>query len=282
MTDATTMTLDAFPLQRLPDRAVISLSGDGALAWLDNLITCGLTSLEEGHGAYGALLTPQGKILHDFFVYRDQHRLLLDCAAEHRTALVQKLVMYRLRAKLVIEAADELHIAVSSSNPDRALMFPDPRLSAMGWRGFITANEISTGHGYESRRLSIGLADSTKNIGTGQVFPHETNLDQFGGVSFTKGCYVGQEVVSRMQHRGTARNRFLPVHINGPLTERKITSGDTLIGEISSVEGHMGLALIRLDRLAEVKAPLKTGRADVRVVPPDWIKYDVTIPEIAK
>ncbi len=272
------ISFPSFPDQNRPDRAVIAITGTGALAWLHNLLTCDVSTLGVGSAAYGALLSPQGKILHDMFVFNAGERILIDCAAEHRAALLQKLAIYRLRAKLMIEMDNELEIGVHMEKPDEAKCYRDPRHEAMGWRSLVAAGtliNVPGDRGYEGRRIMLGLADSVRDIGVEQVFPHEANLDQLGAVSFTKGCYVGQEVVSRMQHRGTARNRMLPVTFRAKPDDMKITIDEKSVGEIHSCTDTCGLALIRIDRLAEARSPLKAGTTEIHVVKPDWIKYEV-------
>jgi tRNA-modifying protein YgfZ len=268
-----------FPDQNRPDRAVISITGDGALAWLNNLLTCDVSTLGVGSAAYGALLSPQGKILHDMFVYNAGERMLIDCATEQRAGLLQKFAMYRLRAKLMIEIDNELEVGVHPKQPDAAMCYADPRQEKMGWRGFSEAGTLINApgsHGYDERRIMLGLADSVQDIGVEKLFPHETNFDQLGSVSFTKGCYVGQEVVSRMEHRGTARNRMLPVRFSARPDDMAIMAGGKPIGEIRSSTNSCGLALIRIDRLAEATGPLMAGSTAIQVIKPDWIKYEVT------
>jgi tRNA-modifying protein YgfZ len=260
----------------LPDRGVIAISGDGALAFLHNLLTCDVATLAQGQAAYGALLSPQGKILHDIFVFNAGDQILLDLALEQRDALLQKLLMYKLRAKLTIAARDDLEVAVGDEG------YVDPRNTAMGHRFFAAKGAFAAGDGYDVARILVGLADSVQDICANNLFPHEANLDQFGGVNFTKGCYVGQEVVSRMQHRGTARSRILPVIGQGLNKGDAITSEDKTIGEILSTTSTTALALIRLDRLADAPSPLLSNAVTVRVQKPDWIKYDVTIPEATR
>ena len=277
---ATRMTEISFEQQVLPSRAVIRVTGEGAVAFLHNLLTCDVEGLQVGEAAYGALLSPQGKILHDVFVMATRDGALLDCAADQAEKLLKKLALYRLRAKLTITLGETLEVAAASGKlPDG---FIDPRLSSMGWRAFRPKGLTPSGAGYFEMRLRLGLADSS-DIGSNQLFPHEANFDQINGVSFTKGCYVGQEVVSRMQHRGTARSRILPVKSAGALASgAPIQSGDTVVGEMLSVVGSGALALLRLDRLADAKAPLLSGLVRVHVAKPEWVKYDVIIPEAAQ
>lgn len=259
-----------FPQVR-SDRAVISLHGNEALVFLQNLLTCDVGNLDAGDARYGALLSPQGKIQHDFFVYNDGAGILLDCAREQRAGLIQKLTLYRLRAKLDITVRDDLEIIVGEDG------YVDPRDPTMGRRMFAVAGRFAEGKGYDATRISAGLADSVLDIGSNILFPHEANLDQWQGISFSKGCYVGQEVVSRMEHRGTARSRILPIVCNpdAPSKGTQILSGQKSIGEVLSSSGDLALALIRLDRLAEVVAPLVAGTSGVTVKRPDWAKYEV-------
>jgi tRNA-modifying protein YgfZ len=276
---ATRMTNISFEPQVLPNRVVIRITGDWVPAFLHNLLTCDLETLQAGQSAYGALLSPQGKILHDVFVMATTDGALIDCGSNQAEELLKKLAMYRLRAKLTMVLDAALDVAASSEPlPDGYI---DPRLAAMGYRAFRPKGLTPSGNGYDEARIRLGLADSSE-IGSNSLFPHEANFDQLNGVSFSKGCYVGQEVVSRMQHRSTARSRILPVASAGSLSNgAAIQSGDTVIGEVLSTSGSRGLALLRLDRLADAKAPLLSGPVRIHVIKPDWVKYDVVIPEAA-
>ncbi len=272
------MNIPDFPDQNRPDRAVIAIIGDNAMAWLHNLLTCDVSRLDAGSSAYGALLSPQGKILHDMFVFNAGERVLIDCAADQRAALLQKFAMYRLRAKLMIELDNELEVGVHLEKPDDAMSYCDPRHKGMGWRSFMPAGSLINAVGntkYDARRMMLGLADSVQDIGVEKLFPHEANFDQLGAVNFSKGCYVGQEVVSRMQHRGTARNRMLPVRFDTRPEVNTITAQGKVLGEIHSCTDHHGLALVRLDRMTEAAGPLIAGTTVVHVEKPEWIKYEV-------
>ena len=260
----------------LPQRAVLSVEGPEAGHFLHTLVTADIESLGVGQAAYGALLTPQGKILFDLFALRTGAGFLLDCAASQAADLVKRLSLYKLRAQVTTTVADGLHAGVSPTEPAEALRYVDPRTPAIGWR-FIAEQEASPAEGYNAARLALGLADTDADLGSGVYFPHEANLDQLGGVSFTKGCYVGQEVVSRMEHRGTARSRILPVDLDGvaPASGSDIRSGDKPVGTLLSSSGKMALALIRLDRLAEASDPLLTDAVTVTVLKPRWARYEV-------
>jgi tRNA-modifying protein YgfZ len=255
------MTKLQFSPQVRPDRAAISLQGGGALAFLHNLLSCDVAQLAVGQAAYGALLSPQGKILHDVFVLNTDRFVLIDCALEQREALLQKLQLYKLRAKIEIKVRDDLDIVVGASG------YVDPRSAALGPREFAPKGTFAMGEHYDAARIAAGLADSVADLGSNIFFPHEANFDTFGGVSFTKGCYVGQEVVSRMQHRGTARARTMRITSDQPMPPKgsEIRSENVLIGEVLSSNGQIALALIRQDRLAEATAPLTSGTVNIKV-----------------
>jgi tRNA-modifying protein YgfZ len=255
------MTNLAFSPQVRPDRAVISVRGDGAQAFLHNLLTCDVAGLTLGQAAYGALLSPQGKILHDIFVFNSGESFLIDCAAEQRGGLLQKLLLYKLRAKLEIIARDDLEVIVGNEG------YVDPRNAKLGSRFFAAAGSFKVGTDYDAARIALGLGDSVQDIGSNILFPHEAKFDLIGGVSFSKGCYVGQEVVSRMQHRGTARSRILRIlcSADAPAKGSEIRSDAVLIGEVLSSVGKHALALIRTDRLAEAKSPFLSDGISVEV-----------------
>lgn len=271
--EATAMQNFDFQAGRLPGRAVISVRGPEAGHFLHNLLTADIDPLADGQAAYAALLTPQGKILFDMLVLKAGDGYLIDCAVAQRADLLKRLSMYKLRAKVEIAARDDLAVGVSPR--EIAGGYRDPRFEAIGWR--IIGHPEGEAQGYDAARIAAGLADSEADLGSGEFFPHEANLDQLGGVSFRKGCYVGQEVVSRMEHRGTARSRILPVTVDGPMPPKgtDIRSGDKQVGTLLSSSGSNALALIRLDRLAEAAAPLLADGAGVSVRKPAWAKYDV-------
>jgi folate-binding protein YgfZ len=245
--------------------------------FLHNLVTADILGLATGQARYAALLTPQGKILFDFFVLRTTEGYLLDCAASQLGELTKRLMFYRLRAKVVITERKGLEVGVSPNQPPVLMAYIDPRTPSIGWRIIAEKGKLAEGSGYETHRITSGLADSDGDIGTGQLFPHEANLDQLGAVSFSKGCYIGQEVVSRMEHRATARNRILPVTFDGAARPRDaaIKSADKIIGSVLSSAGNAALALIRLDRLGEAEQPLLTDGVRVHVHKPTWVNYDV-------
>lgn len=271
--EATVMHEHQFQGGSLENRAVLAISGPEAGHFLHNLLTADVEHLEEGEARYAALLNPQGKILFDMIVLRRGEGFLIDCDRGQRADLMKRLAMYKLRAKVEIAARDDLSVSVSPV--EIAGGFRDPRTADMGWRAI--GPMAGPAQGYDSARIALGLADSAADIGSAELFPHEANLDQLGGVNFRKGCYVGQEVVSRMEHRGTARNRILPVRLSGsaPAKGTSIRSGEKQVGTLLSSSGDRALALLRLDRLAEASEPLVADGVGVTVIKPAWAGYDV-------
>jgi tRNA-modifying protein YgfZ len=274
------MTETPFSTQTRPDRSVFRMAGDGALGFLHNLLTADLLDAKP---AYAALLTPQGKILHDVFVVPDGDVVWLDVASAHAAELLKRMVMYRLRAKLEIAVADGKAVAVSPAQDLPGVSYADPRHADMGYRAIVDAGAVAAGDGYDAHRLALGLGDSVLDIGSGEMFVPEANLDLLGAVSFSKGCYVGQEVVSRTHHRGIARNRMLPVRLAGEAVRgTDIVSGEHRIGEMLSSHGTLGLALINLQRLAETTGPLLCGTTRLHVRKPDWATFELSVPEAAQ
>jgi folate-binding protein YgfZ len=277
-----------FKASVLGDRTVLRLSGKDRIAFLQGLVTADVANLAAGEARWAALLTPQGKILFDFLVLEQGDGYVIDCARQQLEELRKRLSSYKLRAQVSIETADDLVVAALGpgallDNPT-AIVFADPRWSEMGSRAIISDDYVGAmgepdASDYRVRRIALGIPDTIEDIGSGELFPHEANLDQLDGVSFTKGCYVGQEVVSRMEHRGTARSRILPVTGDRPLTRgSEISGAGRFLGRILSTADRRGLALIRLDRLAEAlegRDPIMGGEAAISVEKPSWARFAV-------
>jgi folate-binding protein YgfZ len=259
------------PIALIPERVLIRISGEDATHFLHNLLTCDVEAIQPEAAGFGALLTPQGKIIADMFVVRlgeeDGGGFILDANVGPAPALLRKLGLYRLRAKVDIaelgEAAQVLAIwGDDALATEEALVFADPRLPAMGRRAIVskeaaTLHANAAGLDYHTHRIGLGVPDGGKDFAYGDAFPHEALMDILGGVSFTKGCYIGQEVVSRMQHKGTSRTRIIPVRFPGGLAPDWGVSamwGDLPLGMVGSSANARGLAMLRLDRLADCLA----------------------------
>jgi len=270
----------------LDDRAVIAISGPEARPFLQGLVTNDVAGgLAPGSGLYTALLSPQGKILFDFFVTEGDGALLLDVARDSAEALLKRLKMYKLRAKVEIEARPQLGVFLNltghpSNRPttyvERAVSFPDPRAAGLGVRSIGATAEMPANlagpRGYHEKRLELSVPEG-HDFGTEKIFALDAGLDELNGVSFTKGCYVGQELTSRMKHRATARKRILGVAAETalPAPGTPIRRGDAEIGELLSSYGHQGFALIRLDRLDESSGDIIAGEIPVALTRPAWL-----------
>src|ERR1700716_375379 len=280
----------------LPDRGVVKVSGEDARNFLNGLVTTDLTLLRPGLGRFGALLTPQGKITVDFLVTEapssEGGGFLIDCARALAQGLADKLGFYKLRAKVAVEnLSDNLGVLAAwdgdpAMKPD--LAFADPRNAALGWRILVPAElaqkvadligaDLVDSAAYDAHRIASGVPRGGLDFMYGDAFPHETNMDRLHGVDFEKGCYVGQEVVSRMQHRGTARTRTVRVIVDGPAPEpgAAILAGDRTVGTVGSTAGHNGLALIRIDRAADALdagVPLTAGGLAIRLAEPGDVR----------
>jgi folate-binding protein YgfZ len=262
----------------LSDRAVIALEGPEARDFLQGLVTADITTLQPGRGLYTALLTPQGKILFDFFVTEGDGALLLDCRKADAPALARRLGMYRLRAKIEIAPRPQLgvYVGLSGRPAVRAVSFPDPRLAALGPRAIGAIAEmpdfLPDASLYHTARLALGVPEGA-DFGSDKVFALDAGLEELHGVSFTKGCYIGQELTSRMKHRGTARKRILAVRSDAalPAAGTVLTADGGEIGEILSSYGATGFALVRLDRLDAVKEQITAADICVTLSRPAWL-----------
>ena len=273
----------------LPDRGVVRVTGEDAAVFLDRLVTSDLDGLQAGAARHAALLSPQGKVLFEFLVVASGNgEFLLDCLASAAPDLVKRLSLYRLRAKVEIADVSANHAVVMTGTlagepaaVAGAVTYADPRSAALPARAIVARNAIpaplAAASDYDARRIAARVPEAGRDYALGDVVPHEALLDRTGGVSFSKGCYVGQEIVSRMEHRGTARKRFVRVelaaHAALPAMGTEIRAGEASAGVMGSsvvaADGRgLGLALLRLDRLAEFSEkglPLVAG--DVTVTP---------------
>ncbi|KAA2236086.1 CAF17-like 4Fe-4S cluster assembly/insertion protein YgfZ [Salinarimonas soli] len=282
------------PTAHLTNRGVVRVAGADARTFLQGLVTCDIDRVAPGEARYGALLTPQGKIIADFIVIEAPEDagggFYLDAPVVLCADLAKRLGFYRLRAK--VEVADlSSALAVVAGWGDAArpadeagLVHEDPRLPALGWRAIMAGEEAAgladaTWEEYLPHRVRLGIPEGVADFTYGDAFPHEALLDQLGGVDFDKGCYVGQEVVSRMQHRGTARTRIVSlVYPEGFSAEvgSPVVAGERGLGTAGSGAGDRGLALIRVDRATDALAAgeaILSGGMPVRFERPDWARF---------
>jgi tRNA-modifying protein YgfZ len=267
----------------LSDRGVVRVEGDEAAGFLQGLLTNDVEGLEPGEARYAALLTPQGKILFDMLVVRVPFEtgpaFRLDCAAAQSADLAKRLGFYKLRAKVSVADAslDCGVVAVWDDKPGPgAIVYADPRASRLGWRVIMPRAEAEAiGEAdlpaYERLRIRSGVPKGGIDFAYADAFPHDADLDLLNGVDFRKGCYVGQEVVARMKHRGTIRKRVVRVTLSGgaPPPGTPVLDGELPVGALGSSSGREALAMLRLDRVEEAKAAgrgLSAGGAELALV----------------
>lgn len=274
------------PFALLKDRALISVSGPDAEHFLQNILTTDLDALDKGQARPGALLTPQGKILFDFLVSRaGKAGFNLECRADVADDFLRRLMLYRLRAKVEIAKQDQTLVAVTWGDDSTASVSDSTALSDSRFRETpvrrsygVQARDGGDIAAWQALRIASGIVESGSDYQLGDAFPHDVLLDETGGVGFRKGCYVGQEVVSRMQHRGTARRRVLIASADAPLPAAgtELTVDGRPVGTLGSVNGNTGLAIARIDR---VKAALDAGGMviaggnAVTLTIPAWAKF---------
>lgn len=286
----------------LKDRAVLRVAGAEAERLLQSLVTTDVERLEDEPAIHAGLLTPQGKILFDFFLARAPGGFLIDVLKDKAADLASRLNFYKLRAQVTIaDVSSEYAVAVFWGDPPPCFnqplsshpAFPDPRLSALGWRAVVhlpfvreggwVGTTAATAADYHAHRIGLGVPEGGKDYVLGDTFPQEALFDQLRGVDFDKGCYVGQEVVSRIRHRATARKRVVKVQGHEPLpaSGTDVKAGAASIGTLGSVAERTGLALLRLDRAAEAQAkkiPLTAAGVTLTIVLPEWAAFSMASP----
>ena len=257
----------------LAERAIITLEGDDAEHFLQNLITTDLERIAEGEAFPGALLTPQGKVMFEFLASRTAAGFALETHAADAAALMQRLTLYKLRAKVTIAAAENDGVTVFTDGEAPEDAVTDMRFSHAG----MVIKRLPGRHGeadadaYAALRIAAGVAEMHADYAAQDAFPHDLLFDRNGAVSFRKGCYVGQEVVSRMQHRGTARRRLVKVEGASalPASGTRIEADGKPAGELGTVSGNTAMAIVRIDRAASAES-LAVGGTAVTVTPYAW------------
>ena len=265
----------------LDDRAVLVVAGEDAESFLHRLLTNNMLGMRPGEARFAALLSPQGKLMFDFLVVRRAEAFWIDCLRATAVDLARRLTLFRLRAKVTItDRSADLAVAASWGG---ALMeapgpaYRDPRHNELGYRivappAALAGFDRDVG-GYEAQRISLGIPKGGVDFAYGDTFVHDANLDLLHGVDFDKGCYVGQEVVSRVHHRKSARKRVVKVHFHGEpaASGAELSAGPVRIGQITSIASHEALASARTDRLAEAEAasvPVMAGETLVSITLP--------------
>ncbi len=268
-------------LAPLPGRSVIEISGDDRVSFLQGLVSNDVAEAAPGRAVWAALLTPQGKWLADFFILADGERLLLDCEAGQAAMLAQRLTRFRLRAKVAVQPAPLLvYAAWGSAAPDTGpgvgIVALDPRTPDAGWRVLSDTPLPSnaTLADWDLHRLWLGLPDGPRDMEAEKTTLLEAGFDELNGVSWTKGCYMGQELTARTKYRGLLKRRLVPVRIDGPLPAMgtPVMRAGVEAGAMRSGVPGLGLALLRLDAIAA--GDLVCGEAVLRPAPPAWMQLE--------
>ena len=281
----------------LPDRSIVRFAGDDARKFLNGLFTANIAALTADEACYSALLTAQGKIIVDAIVSKAPAEkgegFYFDAPKSQAKSFLDKLNSYNLRRKYVVEdLSEKLGVMAVWDGKAATARYPclkDPRLAALGQRIMLpphlaaeTAAEIGAElvppEQFEAHRIALGIPRGDLDFAYGDAFPHEADMDQLHGIDFNKGCFVGQEVVQRMERRKIARTRVVPVTFDGaaPGVGTTVSAAEKSIGTIGSSMDGLGLALLRLDRAEDALAaghPLKAGDVTLRLVKPEWAQF---------
>jgi tRNA-modifying protein YgfZ len=281
----------------LPERGVVKVAGETARAFLNGLVTADMAKVSPDVPRFGALLTPQGKIIVDFIIVEasaeDGGGFYLDCPRALAATLAERLDFYKLRAKISIENLSEaLGVAAiwdGVAKSEYGLVYADPRLAALGQRLILPPHVFGEAaadmgatvvdeDGYEAHRIALAVPRGGQDFIYNDAFPHEADMDQLGGVDFDKGCFVGQEVVSRMEHRGNVRTRVVAITFEdfAPECGAPVLAGDKAAGMMGSSTRGRGIATVRVDRVADAIAaglPVTAGGIVIRPQKPDWARF---------
>jgi len=257
-------------LSDISNRGIVTVAGDEAQDWLQDLVTGDVKQLAPGQAIYACLLTPQGKFLHDFLITQADDRLLLECEAARAEDLTRLLKMYALRAKVTVtDAVSEYHIYAAWGYDNTAELpfsdswYRDPRHEKLGFRAVLPTekniNTTATFDDYDLHRIRLGIPDGSRDLAVKLSTVLDYNIDLLHGVAWKKGCYVGQEVTARMHYRGLLKKRLFLVKSknNNPLPPpgtTVTTAEGKRAGEICSSLGGEGLALLKLEVLEQALA----------------------------
>lgn len=255
-------------IARLDSRALVRVSGPDARPFLHNLLTQDVETLAEGERRFGALLSPPGRLLFDLFLTAEGDAVVLDVDAPRRDAFVQRLSMYRLRAKVEVETDDRpVHVVWDGDVPGFS---PDPRLAALGGRAHGDFQATASEDDWQAHRLALGVPDAAADCPDDKTYPIEANFDLLNGIDFHKGCFVGQETTSRMKRRGSIRTRMRPIAFDGPPPAfgTEVLNGDLRAGEVLSGRDGLAMASLRVDRLT---GKLTADGRPVRLPPVGWL-----------
>lgn len=277
----------------LPHRALLKVTGKDRRSFLQGLLTNDLALLSPEKPLYAALLTPQGKFLHDLFLREQDETLYLEAERERLPDLIKRLSLFKLRADVTLTPCPDLCVLVALSPTEADTLeasFEDPRRGVSWRRAFVSQGLLETLSfeedlaTYAQARLALGLPEGSQDMVPDKAIPLECGLDDLGAISWEKGCYMGQELTARTKHRGLVRKRYLPFTSATPLEAafgKAILKGDQKVGTVLSTEGTQGLARLRLEALEKGSGensgtPLLLEGSPLKVHIPSWVRLDPT------
>ncbi len=260
-------------MHRLPHRAILRLTGPDTLALLERTVTHKVMDWPDGEARYGALLTPQGKIIADYIAYRTTDGVLIDVHEDAADDLMKRLKMFRLRSAVEIVRDETLVSAVSDSGA------PDPRSAKLPRRVVVASGEAASPlDGWDALTIAAGVPEWGRDYRAADVFPTDINMDLMNGVDYKKGCFVGQEVASRMKRKGLIRKRTVRLRGEGVSPGAELRAGTLVLGEVTSAAAGEALALIRTDRFAKSIAdglPVTVNDAPAEIEGAPWLIAEV-------
>ncbi|MEE8559702.1 MAG: folate-binding protein [Alphaproteobacteria bacterium] len=287
----------------LNSRGLLKVVGPDARGFLQGLISNDVDKLAPGRALWAAFLTPQGKYLHDFFLTTapGEESILIDCEAARLDDLTRRLGIYKLRAQVELtDVSDDFRVAALfgadalaalglPAEPGTAapfgggIAYTDPRLAALGARAVLPhsgAEDVLVNAGfthaefasYDQLRIPLGVPDGSRDLEVERATLLENGFNELHGIDWDKGCFVGQEITSRMKYRALVKRRLVPVEIDGPAPEpgTPVMAGGKEAGVMRSANGGMGLALLRLENLEDA---LSAGDARVTPKKPAWAEF---------
>jgi len=287
----------------LDDRGILAVSGADRRAFLQGLVSNDLEKVGAAEARYAALLTAQGRYLHDFMMIEVGGAIWLEAEAARLGDLKRRLSLYRLRAKAVLDEQPDLAVAAIfgdgalaviglSCEPGAArrfgsgVAFVDPRLAALGvrciaaradlQRELAAAGLAEAGFAaYDQLRLELGIPDSSGDLAVEKSILLESGFDELNGVDWQKGCYIGQELTARTKYRGLIKKRLMPVAIDGPAPAAGtiVTADGREVGEMRSSRDGRGLALLRIESVVK-GARLMAGTSTLVATKPGWMRLD--------
>lgn len=274
----------------LEHRGLLRIEGSDARVFLQGLISNDIERVAPDHMIWAALLTPQGKFLHDLFIVQQGEALLIDGEAARLDDLIKRFRLYKLRSQITItDLRTEMAVVavwptegqIGSALPWRdGILAVDPRLAGMGGRAFLPRSTLPDSNAtlveWDALRLSLGLPDGSRDMEIDKAILLENGFDELHGVDWKKGCYVGQELTARTKYRGLIKKRLTPVRFEGeaPSPGTLLHQNGQEVGEMRSSVDGIGVALLRLEALGK-DLPVTAGSTLLSPQVPDWVTASV-------